>query len=63
MRSSSEGDELRSVHDAIQGKAECHSWPEVIRACLRCLTFEFLLLLLCTYKAKLRAAVSHGQSR
>lgn len=34
MRSSSEGDELILVQDAIQSKSEYHSWPEVIRVLL-----------------------------
>lgn len=33
MKSSSEGNELCLVQDAIQGKPKYHSWPEVIRAC------------------------------
>lgn len=62
MRSSSEGKELCLVQDAIQGKFEYHSWPEVICACSRRLTFDFLVLLLGTREAKFRAPVSHGQS-
>jgi len=55
MRSSSEGDELRLVQDAIQGQSVYHSWPEVIRACSQCLAFDFILLLLCTHEAKIQS--------